>query len=157
VPAPAGATYNAIDAQFVQMMIVHHGQAIEMAKLALDRAHGTGLRAPADRIGAAQAPEVAWMRGWLRDRKLAEADPAHEHGAMPGMQSLAAMTALAGLRGAEFDREFVKMMTAHHRGAQQMAGDVMAAGTDEWLREVANEMAVEQGSEIRRMAQLAVG
>jgi uncharacterized protein (DUF305 family) len=76
---------------------------------------------------------------------------------MPGMQSQAGMTALAGLRGAEFDRRFVTMMTAHHRGAMRMAGDVINGGTDELLREVANEMAVEQGSEIRRMEQLELG
>ena len=48
------------------------------------------------------------------------------------------------------------MMTAHHRGAQQMAGDVLRGGTDELLSEMANEMAVEQGSEIRRMEQLRI-
>jgi uncharacterized protein (DUF305 family) len=73
---------------------------------------------------------------------------------MPGMQSAADMTALASLSGADFDRRFVAMMTAHHRGAMQMAGDVIKGGRDERLREVANEMAVEQGSEIRRMSQL---
>jgi hypothetical protein len=35
-----------------------------------------------------------------------------------------------------------------------MAGDVLAGGTDQQLYEFANEMAVEQGSEIRRLAQL---
>ncbi|BCJ52524.1 hypothetical protein Asp14428_39990 [Actinoplanes sp. NBRC 14428] len=75
---------------------------------------------------------------------------------MPGMQSDADMAALAGLDGAAFDRKFVAMMTAHHRGAIRMAGDVLGGGSDQQLRELANEMAVEQGSEIRRMAQLAI-
>lgn len=155
VKAPDGSTYNTIDSTFVQMMIVHHGQAIDMAALAAGRAGDTRLRALADRIGAAQKPEVAWLRAWLRDRGLPE-DPAHDHATMPGMQAPAAMTALAARRGADFDRSFVTMMTDHHRGAMTMARDVLGGGTDERLREVAGEMAVEQGSEIRRMDQLGL-
>ncbi|NMO50663.1 DUF305 domain-containing protein [Actinoplanes sp. TBRC 11911] len=156
VKAPDGVTYNGIDTTFVQMMIVHHGQAIEMAGLAGRRASNVELRALADRIGAAQAPEVTYLRTWLRARKLPETDPSHDHSTMPGMQTPADMAALRAATGAEFDRKFVAMMTDHHRGAQQMAGDVITGGQDELLREMANEMAVEQGSEVRRMAQLGI-
>ncbi|MEU7908622.1 DUF305 domain-containing protein [Actinoplanes sp. NPDC049118] len=149
-----GSTYNAIDVTFVQMMIVHHEQALEMAALAPERAGDAGLRALAARISAAQGPEITWLKRWLRDRKLAEADASHDHSTMPGMQTPADLAALAGARGAEFDRRFVAMMTAHHRGAIQMAGDVLGGGSDQVLYETANEMAVEQGSEIRRMEQL---
>ncbi|WP_239162833.1 DUF305 domain-containing protein [Paractinoplanes rishiriensis] len=154
VKAPDGSTYNRIDTTFVQMMIVHHGQAIEMADLAAERAGDTRLRALAGRISAAQGPEVVWLKFWLKERGLPESDPSHDHSTMPGMQSPADVTALAGLSGTNFDNKFVTMMSAHHRGAQQMAGDVIRGGNDERLREVANEMAVEQGSEIRRMQQL---
>ncbi|MFI5497022.1 DUF305 domain-containing protein [Actinoplanes sp. NPDC051859] len=157
VRAPDGSTFNAIDTAFVQMMIVHHGQAIELAKLAPGRAGDRTLLALADRIGAAQAPEVAWLQGWLRDRRLPESDPAHDHQSMPGMQTAADMTALTGLTGAEFDREFSRMMIAHHQGAIQMAGDALGGGEDAVLREFANEMSVEQGSEIRRIRQLPQG
>ncbi|MFI7540028.1 DUF305 domain-containing protein [Actinoplanes sp. NPDC049599] len=154
VRAPDGSTYNTIDVAFVQMMIVHHTQAVEMARLAPERAGGTGLRALAARMDAAQAPEINWLKQWLRARKLPESDPRHDHSTMPGMQTPAALAALTAARGAEFDHTFVTMMTAHHRGALRMAGDVLAGGTDQALHEVANEMAVEQGSEIRRMEQL---
>jgi uncharacterized protein (DUF305 family) len=154
VRAPDGSTYNKIDVTFVQMMIVHHTQAVEMARLAPERAGGTGLRALAARMEAAQAPEINWLKQWLQARKLPDADPRHDHSTMPGMQSPADLAALAAAKGADFDRKFITMMTAHHRGALQMAGDVLAGGTDQALHEAANEMAVEQGSEIRRMAQL---
>jgi uncharacterized protein (DUF305 family) len=156
VRAPDGSTYNAADTAFVQMMIVHHLQAVEMAKLAPERAADTRLRALAQRIGAAQTPEIAWMQAWLRDRRQPAGDPAHDHHTMPGMQSDADMTALAGSHGADFDRRFVAMMTAHHRGAIEMAGAVLDGGTDQRLYEFANEMAVEQGSEIRRMQELGI-
>jgi uncharacterized protein (DUF305 family) len=154
VRAPDGSTYNTIDVTFVQMMIVHHNQAVEMARLAPARAGGTGLRNLAARIAAAQEPEITWLRQWLQTRGLPGSDPRHDHSTMPGMQTPADLAALAAAEGADFDAAFVTMMTAHHRGALQMAGDVLAGGTDQALHEVANEMAVEQGSEIRRMEQL---
>lgn len=149
-----GSTYNAVDVTFVQMMIVHHQQAIEMAQLAPGRAGGAELRALAARISAAQGPEIVWLKRWLRDRKLAEADASHDHSTMPGMQTPADLAALAAASGGEFDHRFIAMMTAHHQGAIQMAGDVLGGGSDQLLYEMANEMAVEQGSEIRRMEQL---
>lgn len=154
VRAPDGSTYNTIDVAFVQMMIAHHTQAIEMAALAPDRAGGTTLRALAARISAAQGPEISWLKRWLEERGQPASDPQHDHGTMPGMQTPADLSALAAARGRDFDRRFVAMMTAHHQGAIRMAGDVLTGGSDELLRETANEMAVEQGSEIRRMQQL---
>ena len=157
VRAPDGSTFNGIDTTFAQMMIVHHGQAVEMAKLAPGRAGDTGLASLAERIAIVQGPETEFLRSWLRQRGQPESDPGHDHGTMPGMQTPAAMTALADLRGPAFDRRFVAMMTDHHDGALRMAADVLRGGSDERLQEYANEMAVEQGSEIRRMAQLAAG
>ncbi|MBM2618367.1 DUF305 domain-containing protein [Actinoplanes sp. LDG1-06] len=157
VKAPDGSTYNGIDTAFVQMMIVHHEQAIAMANLAPGRAANTRLKGLADRIAAAQPFEINFLKAWLKDRGLPENDPGHDHSTMPGMQSEADMGALAAAKGAAFDTRFATMMTAHHTGALQMAGDVIKGGEDEKLREVANEMAVEQGSEIRRLAQVTAG
>jgi uncharacterized protein (DUF305 family) len=156
VRAPDGSIYNAIDTAFVQMMIVHHQQALRMAGLAPERAANTQLRALAERISVVQKTEIEVLRSWLRDRRLPETDPSHDHSTMPGMQTETAIATLTAARGADFDRRFVTMMTAHHRGAQQMAGDVLRAGSDQRLSEMANEMAVEQGSEIRRMADIGV-
>jgi len=155
VRAPDGSTYSVIDITFVQMMIVHHAQAVEMAGLAAEHAGSPTLRKLAERISAAQRPEMDWLRAWLKARGQAESDPAHDHDAMPGMQSAADMTALAAARGADFDRRFVTMMIDHHRGALRMAGDVATGGSDEKLRETANEMSIEQASEIHRLEQLS--
>jgi uncharacterized protein (DUF305 family) len=154
VKMPDHDVFNSIDTTFVQMMIVHHEQAIEMAKLAPGRAGNTQLKSFADRIIAAQTSEIAYLRGWLSQRKLPSSDPSHNHATMPGMQTPADMTTLAGLNGAAFDKKFVAMMSDHHRGAIQMATDVVRGGTDELLRETADEMAIEQGSEIQRMEQI---
>jgi uncharacterized protein (DUF305 family) len=154
VRAPDGSTYNAVDVTFVRMMIVHHTQAVRMADLAADRSGSPAMRALAARISAAQKPEIAVLRAWLQARRLSETDPGHDHATMPGMQSPTEVNALAAARGTAFDTLFVAMMTEHHEGAIQMAGDVLVGGSDQALNEMANEMAVEQGSEIRRMRQL---
>ncbi|WP_127502205.1 DUF305 domain-containing protein [Actinoplanes solisilvae] len=157
VRAPNGSTYNAVDTAFVQMMIVHHEQAIEMARLAPERGANKKLIALAERINASQPYEITFLRAWLKDRGLPENDPNHDHGTMPGMQTPAAMSALTGAKGPAFDSRFATMMTDHHRGALRMAGDVLKGGDDQKLHEVANEMAVEQGSEIRRLADVTAG
>ncbi|MET0414504.1 MAG: DUF305 domain-containing protein [Actinoplanes sp.] len=154
VPGPDGSTFSTIDVTFVQMMIVHHAQAVEMADLAPQRAGSATLRALAARISAAQKPEMAYLRGWLSQRQQSE-NAGHDHSTMPGMQSAADMAALAAARGSDFDRRFVTMMVAHHKGAIQMAGDVVQGGSDEQLREMAGEMSIEQGSEINRLQALA--
>jgi uncharacterized protein (DUF305 family) len=156
VRAPDGSTYNLIDVIFVQMMIPHHAQALAMAELTAGRAGDARVGALAQRIRAAQAPEIDRLRAWLSERRLAETTPGHDHAAMPGMQDGTAMSALRAARGADFDRRFVTMMTSHHRGALQMASDVLSGGSDHSMSEFANELAVEQGSEIRRLADLGI-
>ena len=149
-------TYNQVDVAFAQMMIVHHQQAIRMSGLAPQRAANTRLKSMAERMGTAQRIEIDVLKAWLTERRLPENDPSHDHATMPGMQTEAAITALTAASGADFDRRFVTMMSAHHEGARQMAGDVLRGGADQRLNEMANEMAVEQATEIRRMRDLNV-
>ncbi|SCL33252.1 Uncharacterized conserved protein, DUF305 family [Micromonospora rhizosphaerae] len=146
--------YNSLDVWFVRMMIPHHQQALEMAALAPDRAADPRVRAVADRIRAAQAPEVGMMRAWLDARGLPAAVPGHDHGTMRGMQSPEAMRRLADARGADFDRLFVRMMTEHHQGAVTMATDLLKVGVDQALSEFANSVATEQTVEINRLREL---
>ncbi|MEU0155202.1 DUF305 domain-containing protein [Micromonospora fulviviridis] len=146
--------YNGLDVWYVRMMIPHHQQAVEMATLAPDRAADPRVRAVADRIRAAQGPEIGVLRGWLDTRGLDAQVPGHDHGAMRGMQSAEAMRQLAAARGADFDRLFVRMMTAHHEGAVVMSTDLLKVGADQTLQEFANGVASEQSAEIARLREL---
>ncbi|BCL17690.1 DUF305 domain-containing protein [Micromonospora sagamiensis] len=148
--------YNDADVSFVRAMIPHHGQAMEMADLARQRAGDPAVRALAERIRASQGPEVGMLRGWLATRGLPAEATGHGHGsgAMRGMQSPEAMRQLAAVRGADFDRLFVSMMTDHHRGAVAMATDLLRVGADLTLSEFATAVAVEQNVEIDRMRTL---
>ncbi|MEV6816181.1 DUF305 domain-containing protein, partial [Micromonospora sp. NPDC051296] len=128
VPPMPRPTHNNADIRFVTMMIPHHEQALVMAKLVADRGENAQLKLIADRILAAQEPEIKVLEGWLTDRGLnRNSGGGHEH-TMGGMQSAEALNRLTDARGAEFDQMFVKMMTEHHQGAIDMAGEAQALG-----------------------------
>lgn len=156
VRGPDGSPYNTLDVEFARMMIPHHLQAVRMAELAPERAGDARVKALAQRMRLAQTPEITQLRSWLTSRGLTEQADGHQHAGMPGMQSEAALAALAAARGADFDRRFLQMMADHHRGAVRMAGDVLAGGDDLTIERLANEMAVEQSAEIGRMRQLGI-
>ncbi|MFI6265022.1 DUF305 domain-containing protein [Micromonospora sp. NPDC051006] len=151
-PAPR-PSYNNADIRFVTKMIPHHEQALVMARLVADRSENPQFRIIADRILAAQEPEIKTLEAWLTDRGLPrDSGTEHQH-TMGGMQSADALNRLTALRGVEFDRLFVSMMTEHHQGAIDMADEVLALGVDNIINEMASSVVVEQGAEINRMRQ----
>ena len=150
---PDGRRYNTLDAWFVRMMIQHHQQAIDLAKLAPSRARNPQVRSIADRIVVAQGPEIAVLRAWLETRKLTESAE-HDHGTMRGMASPQAIKTLTAATGPTFERMFVDLMSAHHQGAIEMCGEVLKVGVDEQIQELATNIAAEQQVEIARMQDL---
>ncbi|GAB7049981.1 DUF305 domain-containing protein [Catenuloplanes indicus] len=154
-----GATdpWNQADADFLRKMIPHHQQALEISALAPGRAANPQLVALAERISDTQTLEIGSFRGWLRQHNLGEDLPGHDHSTMPGMQSAERMAELAALKGDEFDRRFVEMMTDHHAGAIAMANEALRAGTNTWILQTATSVAHEQGVEIDRMSAIVIG
>ena len=152
--------HNDADTEYAQMMIVHHQGAIEMADLAVDKADSEDVRALAERISAAQGPEIDEMTSWLQawgEEGPQDADMGGmDHGAMDmgGMDMGSAMTELEGLSGAEFDRAFLEMMTEHHRGAIEMAEVHLADGANAEARELARKIIDDQTREITEMEDL---
>ncbi|MCX5300073.1 DUF305 domain-containing protein [Streptomyces sp. NBC_00193] len=143
---------NAADRAYVRNMIEHHGQALTMSALAPDRASAEGVKRLAERIAAAQKPEIGAMEGWAARNPAPTAAPGgHDHAAMPGMATEQQLGELTAARGPEFDRLFLTLMTAHHEGALKMAGEVLAAGNNAAVEEMANEVAATQSAEIHRM------
>ncbi|RNG26088.1 DUF305 domain-containing protein [Streptomyces botrytidirepellens] len=144
---------NAADRRYVAMMIEHHQQALVMTDLAPDRARSAKVRRIAERIAAAQRPEIDAMRGWQQTSGGGTADQHHHGGTadMPGMATPKQLDALRAAEGADFDALFLKLMIAHHRGAVSMATDVLGRGNNVRVEEMANEVIAQQSSEIRRM------
>ncbi|MFD7783687.1 DUF305 domain-containing protein [Streptomyces nojiriensis] len=156
---------NAADHTYVSHMIEHHRQALTMSALAPERAAADGVKRLAERITAAQRPEIGAMEKWLA-RHPATATPGapapapatpgapaagHDHGAMPGMATERQLAELTAARGPDFDRLFLKLMTAHHEGAVKMAGEALAGGNNVAVEEMATEVVATQSAEIHRM------
>ena len=162
--APPAPEFNHSDIAFVQMMIPHHAQALEMSRLARRYAVDDGVRTLAARIRAAQGPEILTMASWLEaeDVEVPQAGDAageydhgeHGHDPMLGMLTDAQMRRLAAARGAEFDRLFLQGMIQHHQGAIEMADAVAVGGSAVLVSELAADVKATQAAEISRMREL---
>lgn len=145
------ARVTAADVRFAEGMIPHHRQALEMAALVPSRTSSPVLRRLAERITAAQRPEIAAMTSWLE----AAGRPPGEHGghddhALP----LEEMNRLRAARGAAFDTLFLNLMITHHEAAVTMAGLQLREGTDRIMLATAKDVVSGQGIEIARMRDL---
>jgi uncharacterized protein (DUF305 family) len=159
--SPSNAvSFNEADVTFAQDMIPHHRQATEMAALAPTRSVDVEILALAEKIEAAQAPEIETMTGWLKEwgeevPPEMSGDMDHSsHANMPGMMSAEDMTALEGASGREFDEMFLTMMIEHHTGAIEMAKTEESDGTYDEAVELATTIQQEQADEIALMEQL---
>ncbi|MFJ7344013.1 DUF305 domain-containing protein [Streptomyces sp. NPDC101110] len=160
-PSPAG-THNAQDVAFAQGMIPHHRQALEMARLAGDRASSDTVKDLAGRIEKAQDPEIRTMTGWLKS--WGEDVPASSgggmdhsasgHSGMPGMMGAEDMDALAKLTGKAFDVQFLTLMVEHHEGAVEMARTEQGQGRYGQAKRMAEDIVTAQNAEIAEMNKL---
>ena len=153
--------HTAADVKFMQGMIGHHAQAIEMTALRAERSTTESLRLMALRIELSQADEIKMMETWLKARGEAVPDRhAHLHDGskpalMPGMLTPPEMERLKAARGAEFDRLFLEFMIKHHQGALVMVDALFAtpgAGQDPGIFAFASDVVDDQRIEIDRMA-----
>lgn len=154
---------TAAEVRFVQMMIPHHAQALEMSGLAPSRASDERVRSLASRIEAAQKVEIDVMRSWLDENPEAVLKAHGEgHGGrhttgMAGMATPEQLERLRGASGAAFDELFLKLMITHHEGAITMVDDVLDKGTDVTVQEMARDVQSTQAAEIERMRGLLEG
>lgn len=172
------SSYTAADVAFMQHMIVHHAQAVEMVDLLQTRAADPTVRLLARRIALSQAAEMELMRGWLAERgqpltmpgmdhaghagmdhsaHAGHAMPASDTPLMAGMLSPRQMQGLAAATGPAFDRLFLEGMIQHHRGAIDMVDALMTrpdAAQDTLLSDFAAAVVADQSAEILRMQSL---
>lgn len=153
VGGQSSAAFNDADVAFAQGMIPHHEQAVEMAKLADQRAESPKVKDLAGRIEAAQGPEISTMRGWLDDWAKPIEPSGGAMGGMGGMGMMSEqdMGALAASSGTAFDQMFLTMMRAHHEGAVTMANDELTKGTFPDAKKLAQSIVTAQRAEIEEM------
>ena len=162
------------DVRFMQGMIMHHAQAVEMTALIESHTTTKDLRSLAARISRSQSDEIKFMKRWLEARGEPTREPisrvmpdmpgmdmsshsmdiASHSMLMPGMLTEKQMEALKKAKGAEFDRLFLKGMIQHHGGALIMVKDLFdtaGAGQDAELFNFATDVDSGQRAEIRIM------
>jgi uncharacterized protein (DUF305 family) len=149
------------DIDFMQGMIMHHNQAVEMTELLKTRTKEPAIMELGKKIDVSQTDEMRWMKQWLTDRGFPiSADPMAgmdmkgmdmSMPMMPGMLTPAQMDALRKASGPEFDHLFLTGMIQHHTGALQMVKDLFAnlgAGQDPQLFDFASDVDNTQQAEI---------
>jgi uncharacterized protein (DUF305 family) len=156
--------FTEADVKFMQGMMGHHRQAIEMTDLLATRTNSEDLRKLALRIEVSQADEIRMMQHWLEARRQEVPGPhaMHVHGAtlMPGMLSAEEMAHLAEVKGPEFDRLFLEGMIKHHGGAVIMVQELFAtpgAGQESEMFAFASDVDADQRMEIDRMGAMLRG
>jgi uncharacterized protein (DUF305 family) len=145
------------DVKFMQGMIGHHLQAIDMVALIDKNSNNDDLKKLGLRIQVSQDDEIKMMQDWLK-RRGAEVPGAHAHHTgpmMPGMLSPEEMSRLAASKGVAFDRLFLNGMIKHHNGALLMVDQLFAtpgAAQDSDIYAFASDVIADQRMEMDRMA-----
>lgn len=155
------------DVKFMQGMIHHHAQAIDMTELLKTRTGSEDMKKLGMRIQVSQRDEIKMMQDWLKAHGQDAPDPhamhmpgmimpGMDHGPMmAGMLTPEEMARLAGLKGADFDRYFLEGMIKHHAGAITMVKELFAspgAAQDSTIYAFASDVVADQQMEIDRMS-----
>lgn len=152
------------DVEFMQGMIMHHAQAIEMTALIASHTENKDLQSLGARISRSQSDEITFMKRWLaaRGEPISMAMPGmpdmdmqgRTMALMPGMLTADQMAALRRAKGPEFDRLFLTGMIQHHHGALTMVKDLFdtaGAGQDAEMFDFATDADNSQRAEIKIM------
>src|SRR6266404_3817198 len=151
------------DVQFMQGMIMHHAQAVEMTALIASHTENKDLRLLGARISHSQSEEIRFMKRWLETRgeptslpmlEMPGMDMSNQPMLMPGMLTPKQMEALRKAKGADFDQLFLIGMIQHHNGALIMVKDLFdtaGSGQDAELFNFATDVDSGQRAEIRIM------
>ena len=146
------------DVRFMQGMILHHEQALEMTALVPDRTARKDVPLLARRLEISQRDEIERMEEWLESRGENAMDHgAHHHSShLPGMLTAEELADLRAARAWRFDRLFLRSMIQHHVGAIAMVEQLQkdGGGQEPEISTFTNHVVADQGVEISRMTAL---
>ncbi len=158
--AAEGVSYSEADVHFMQGMISHHAQALDMTALVRRLATTNAVRRMSLRMEISQRDEIGLMERWLEDHDEATRMERSMGGSMPlmpGMLTPEQMRQLGAATGADFDRLFLELMIQHHRGAVVMVAELFntsGAGQESLIFKFASDVDADQTMEIERMQRL---
>lgn len=139
--------FNGNDVMFMNMMIVHHNQAIEMAELSENRTDNEKILGLSNNISEAQTRENKQMTEWMQELGY---NPGNHH-PMAGMASQEEMEQLRNSNSSEYNQLFAELMIEHHEGGIAMAQNFYNSGENSELREMQGRMIDAQENEIEKM------
>ncbi|MGW2631084.1 DUF305 domain-containing protein [Streptomyces chattanoogensis] len=158
----AKGAFNDADVKFAQMMIPHHQQAVEMAKLSGSRAADKEIKELSAAIERAQGPEIktlqGWLKAWGKPESMDHSMPGMHHGSggsgMSGIMSEKDMADLKASTGTAYDKKFAAMMTEHHNGAISMARDEQKNGRNTGAKKLAGAIIKGQTTEVGKFREI---
>jgi uncharacterized protein (DUF305 family) len=139
--------FNRNDLMFMNMMIVHHEQAIEMSELAENRTSNERILSLAENISQAQREENRQMSEWMKELGYESGN----HHPMAGMATEQEMRSLQNRNGTEFNQLFAELMIEHHQGGIAMAENFRETGRHPELKEMQTQMIETQKREVEKM------
>mgnify|MGYP000160882801 CR=1 FL=1 len=141
------------DIMFLQMMIPHHQQAVDISNLALTKSKDPELLALATAIRDGQADEIVQMKQWLADAG-ASLDMGHSMGdSMGGMLNEQQLAALKNASGSTFDRLWLEGMTGHHDGALHMT-QMIEDASNPTIKKFGQDIVALQTAQIEQMKEM---
>ncbi len=160
----ASLTFSDGDVKFMQGMISHHAQALQMSELVEGRTNREAMELMSQRIALSQEDEIAMMQDWLSERDLMvpqmESHMMEGHTMMPGMATAEEMAELEAAQGSAFDSLFLQLMIEHHKGALTMVDELLeqrGSAQDSVLFAFTSDVTADQASEIDRMNAMLAG
>jgi len=155
--------HTAADVRFMQGMIGHHAQALEMTALVPARSSREDMQMLALRIKLSQEDEIKMIEDWLEVRGD-EVPGVHDHHGsdgtlMPGMLTAKEMNDLREATGVVFDRLFLEYMIKHHEGALIMVDELLStagAGQETVIAAFASDVVADQRAEMDRMTAMLI-
>nr|WP_244945626.1 DUF305 domain-containing protein [Couchioplanes caeruleus] len=154
----AEGKHNDTDVMYLQMMVAHHEQGLEMVRLAGKTAQRDDIKILAQAVDATQSDEVALMKSWLADWKkpatVDHAPSAHaDHGGLPAT-SEKEIAALRKAKGEAFEKAFLNLFVAHQHNAVEMAQMERTDGENAEAKAFADRVRDSRTDQIKQMLTL---
>lgn len=146
---------SAGDVAFLENIVVHHQQGLELAAMVRGQSADPELAVLADRIAAQQRMELQGCQAQLLQWEAPGGRPGQDHpDDIPGMLDMDTMDTLRSLRGPQFDNLWLRSMIAHHRGAITLAQNEIEHGESPEAISIAHSLLPFQQAEINQMNRL---
>jgi uncharacterized protein (DUF305 family) len=157
----AGDEHNDTDVMFLQMLVFHQKQGLEMTSTAVQRAKNPELKTLAQAIQATEKDELAmmqsWLAGWGAETEVDQAPSLHaDHGGLPGTGA-AEIKALTTVKASAFDTAFLNLFLAHQHQAMEMSKIEKTGGKNAETKKFAERVQQSRQGEIQQMLKLMNG